>query len=193
MKRFSLLIGLVLQLILSSAYADSELSAQFSRTFTTNYVAGQCGDNVIGLVERSEDRRLNLNTARILEITNVGFSVFGLINAEFARGKGRQGAPGETNWYHHVVLEKDGLIYDYDFGNTPAVTPIAKYFEKMFLVEKKKAEGGDFYVGREEKLKTYQIVIRSGLEVTAARRTRTSQPKGETMRLEEFLRSFAID
>ena len=59
-----------------------------------------------------------------------------------ARSKGRpisggnprtQRNPGESNWYHHVVLEHEGKIWDFDFMNEPTVLKASEYFEHMFL------------------------------------------------------------
>jgi len=169
------------------AFANTELKQLFSASFSTYYVEAKCGENILGLIQRADNKKINLNTANILEISNVGFSVFGLLNAEYARAGGRHGAPGERNWYHHVVLEMDGFIYDFDFGNTPNITTTKKYFEQMFLDDKRKSEGGEFYVGREEKLKYYEIVVKPALATMYARRDRVASPSGETMRLQQFL------
>lgn len=195
-----LLFFCLLQLSISVAFADPELIKHFSKTFNSNYEAGRCGDNILQLLERAEKLQINLNGARIIEITNTGNSVFGMLNVEFARESGRlnpqypasgpRNLPGERNWYHHVVLEKDGLIYDYDFGNDPKVVPVKTYFHKMFLEEKKRSEGGEFYVGPEEKLKYYELLLRPGRETLQSRRDRQSSPTDKVLRLEDYLRDF---
>ncbi len=171
-------------------FANTELIKLFQASFNTHYEEARCGDNILGLIHRADLQKINLNNANILEITNQGFSVFGMLNAEYARASGRHGAPGERNWYHHVVLEMDGLIYDFDFGNTPQVTTTQKYIEQMFLNDKRKSEGGEFYVGREEKLKYYEITVKPALETMHARRNRVVSPDGETMRLQQFIESY---
>ena len=183
------------------SFADTELVKHFTSTFNSNYEASRCGDNILQLLERAEKLQINLNGARIIEITNTGNSVFGMVNAEFARESGRlnpqypasgfRNLPGETNWFHHVVLEKDGLIYDYDFGNNPKVVPVRTYFEKMFLTEKKRSEGGDFYVGPEEKLKYYELLLRPGIETLHSRRNRQVSPTEKVLKLADFLRDFS--
>jgi hypothetical protein len=175
------------------------LSALFNRTFTTNYVSGRCGENILRLVTDADRAGINFYNAKIIQLENKGFSVFGMLNVEMARESGRlnpaypasstfRNLPGERNWYHHVVLEMDGLIFDYDFGNAPKIIPVADYFEQMFLKEKTKAEGGEFYVGREEKLKTYKINIIDAQATLRAREQRQRSPEGEVMTLGEYLR-----
>jgi hypothetical protein len=184
----------------SFAQKNSELLRQFKTDFTKHYVENQCGSNILGFLGRAETKGININNAHILEISNKGFSLFGLINAEFARESGRlnpnsgidgiRNLPGETNWYHHVVLEMDGEIYDFDFGNSPVVLPVKAYFEKMFLDDKKASEGGERYIGRDEKLKTYEILVRPGLETIQARSENQKSPVKETLRLQDYLRGF---
>lgn len=176
---------------------NPELEKLFKNDFRKHYVQNQCGSNILEFLRRAETKGLNLYNANILEITNKGFSLFGLINAEYAREAGRlnpnssqdgmRQLPGENNWYHHVVLELDGEIYDFDFGNLPSVLTKELYFEKMFLNDKKKSEGGDHYIGREEKLKTYEILVRPGLDTLRAREERRSSPVSKTLRLKEYL------
>lgn len=184
MKTFILLLSL---LSAHATFADPKLIQEFKKTFESHYEAGKCGPNIVSLLQRASSQGINISKARILEIENKGFSVFGMLNAEYARESGPHGSAGETNWFHHVILEKDGLIYDYDFGNSPQIVSTKEYFEKMFLVEKKKAEGGDFYVGREEKLKTYEITIKSATETLKAINSRVASPEGVSMKLFQFL------
>lgn len=184
-----------------AAWSNTHLKAAFQNTFNTHYTAGRCGDNILSLLERADAQRIDLTNANIIEISNKGNSLFGLINSEFARGGGRlnptypasgpRNLPGENNWHHHVFLEQDGLIYDYDFGNEPRVVSTKAYFEKMFLIEKRTSEGGTFYIGREDKLKDYEILIRPGLETIIARRNRQASPDGERLRMGEYLRLYS--
>lgn len=181
------------------ASTTTTLQQLFVANFYTHYQEGKCGLNILGLITRAQEQGLDVSNAHIIEITNKGFSVFGLVNVEYARGAGRlnpnpdsgfRNLPGERNWYHHVVLELNGQIYDFDFGNTPAVTTVSDYFEKMFLEEKTKDQGGDFYVGRDEKQKNYKLVIRKWTEVAAAQRDRRPSPPGEEYSLGEFIQLF---
>jgi hypothetical protein len=176
---------------------NPELEKLFKNDFKKNYIQNQCGSNILNFLKRAEASGMNLYNANILEISNKGFSLFGLINAEYAREAGRlnpnssqdglRQLPGESNWYHHVVLELDGEIYDFDFGNRPSVLAKEYYFEKMFLNDKKKSEGGEHYIGREEKMKTYEILVRPGLDTLRAREERRSSPVSKTLRLKDYL------
>jgi hypothetical protein len=176
---------------------NPELEKLFKNDFKKYYIQNQCGSNILEFLRRAEAKGLNLYNANILEITNKGFSIFGLINAEYARETGRlnpnytqdgmRQLPGENNWYHHVVLELDGEIYDFDFGNQPSVLEKELYFEIMFLNDKKKSEGGGHYIGREEKLKNYEILFRPGLDTLRAREEGKSGPVSKKLRLKEYL------
>ena len=160
-----------------SAGADSatigRLTQLFERSFFSHYEAGRCGDNITQLVQMAQSQHLNLDGGFILLIQNQGYSTFGLVNAEQVRGAGRliPGLPanerryevGEKNWYHHVILYYDGVIFDFDFGNEPRVLAARDYFEQMFLNEKRQPGFGGFYVGREEKLKNYKIELQNAI------------------------------
>jgi len=196
MKR-NLICFLLIFSVNSFASKNPELLRLFKIDFKQIYVQNQCGQNILNFLKRAENSGLNVYNANILEISNKGFSLFGLINAEYAREAGRvnpnssqdgfRQSPGERNWYHHVVLELDEEIYDFDFGNQPSVLSKELYFEKMFLNDKTISEGGEHYIGREEKLKTYEILVRPGLDTIRAREESRSSPVSKTLRLKEFL------
>jgi hypothetical protein len=139
---------------------------------------------------------INLANANIVEITNAGFSVFGMVNVEQARESGRRNPdptslwrnlPGERNWYHHVVLEMDGFIFDYDFTNSPTVLSKKQYFDSMFFNELRSNQGGDFYVGREEKMKDYRIEFYDAIDGLNSFENRTRGPAKTKMTLSEYL------
>lgn len=197
MKKISFV--LLLSFTTSLFASVPEMSRLFGQTFTSNYVPGRCGDNIFRLVSAADNKGLNYYNANILIIENLGLSVFGMLNVEWARLSGAldpaypatspfRSLPGERNWYHHIVLEMDGVIYDYDFGNTPQVLSKADYFDKMFLKELKKDQGGKFYVGLKEKLTYYQVEVIDAREALRAKQTRIPQPKGVKMSLDEYLK-----
>lgn len=149
-------IGLCLLLSLSAQAAPQDLGTLFTQTFYSNYVPRRCYDNITRLLNLAEKSGIDTSNANILYITNRGYSSLGLVNAELARGKIK---PSETNWQFHAILEMNGLIYDYDFMNSPLVLSIPQYFEKMFFNERPKGTSGSFYVGREQKMKDYEVRI----------------------------------
>ena len=184
--KFMLLCLLAFISVNSFANPDYYLVEEFKKTFTTHYTEGRCGDNILGLINRAEVKGIKIENARILEITNQGLSLFGLSNAEYARQANRE--PTENNWYHHVILEQDGYIIDFDLGNKPLVTTVPEYFEKMFLDDKKQKYG--HYIGRDEKLKTYEILERPALETIVARRNKKPVPELRKIRLKDYLKEF---
>ena len=56
-------------------------------------------------------------------------------------------------------MENKGKIYDFDFGNYPEVLSVNDYFEKMFLKESDVNTHPAHKVGREIKLKDYEIKV----------------------------------
>lgn len=188
-SNFSILF-VFLFLFSATAWAQRTLKEEFHDTYVSGYVAGKCGQNILNLIGRGLDQDLDLKNAKIIEIVNKGFSMFGMVNAEYARGNRRDGNPDELNWFHHVILEKDGMIYDYDFGTSPSVLPVKAYFEKMFFIEKTVAQGASpgHYIGREEKMKTYQVTVRPALTTYDASINRQPYPPAKEMRLGEYLK-----
>jgi len=139
----------------------ARLNALFTDRFFTAYESGQCGKNVMGLLNEAHRHEVDVASARILKITNEGNTVFGMVNAELARGgrhvrHGTQRPVEESNWYHHIVLEMDCMVYDFDYLNAPTVTPLQGYLENMFLNEHPR---GKFPVGRDVKLRDYRVKI----------------------------------
>lgn len=129
----------------------------FQANFQTGYEPAKCGQNISRFVAEAKASGLDMSGARILIIKNAGFSAVGLVNAEYARSSR---GPQDTNWFHHVILEVDDHIFDFDFGNSPEVLTRARYFEKMFLEEGPRG----WVVGKEEKLNSYVIEVEATKE-----------------------------
>ena len=129
----------------------------FEKHFREQYEPRYCGKNALRFVEGLKAAGEDLQRFHIVTIENKGFSVFGMLNAERARGtRFNRPAEEERNWYHHVfVLDDQGLVYDFDFTIEPRIAPIAEYLEEMFL--KEGDEGQTFKVGRKTKLADYAL------------------------------------
>lgn len=193
MKIMTLILIALITLSTSLAQAAG-LDQIFASTFYSGYRSGYCGDNVMNLIKRANQDGVDVSRAKIVTIVNKGFTVFGMVNAEYVRNTGKllakptaeglKFAPGESNWYHHVILELDGEIYDFDFGNVPLVADAQAYFDKMFLEEKTVAQGGKFYAGAEKKLADYEITLLSAQDYLKAVRN----PNPVKMTLKDFLK-----
>lgn len=167
-----------------------KLTMLFKARFDKDYEERQCGRNIMRLLQKAQQQGINADNARMIHITNIGNSVFGMVNAERARGgyrasTGEQFPPGEVNWYFHVLLELDCLVFDFDFLNEPVVLSLHDYFELMFLDEVP-PELPFYRVGREEKLKNYEIEVYRGRDIYANPRKPNMESK---MRLEELLQT----
>lgn len=156
----------------------AEPQCQVSRIFAESYHSPevyeerQCGSNVRRLLERLPDSELE--GMKVLGIENKGFSYFGLVRALHTRDTDRHGNPRTTdkNWYHHVVMEKDGRIFDFDYG-TRALTPTVKeYCDSMFFNDDK--------VSTEKKMSDYEIQVIDAREyLTRGKDTSTKVRLGE--------------
>jgi len=137
---------------------EPETAILFDQFFRHRYVANRCGDNTENFLQSLDDRGLLPRNAKLVRIKNLGGSLFGLVNAEFAREATRLG-PGETNWGFHVAAEIDGMIYDFDFGNRPEIVSIANWIDRQWLIENPQPYPAYYRVGREEKSNTYQVEL----------------------------------
>jgi hypothetical protein len=154
-----------LLLLLSLTYTSSSLAADpikeiFYDHFYNTYVQAECGNNARRLAQAIASHD-NLADYFVVELTNEGGSVFGMVNAESARGQRFQRPEAiEANWYFHVFLvHKNGIVYDFDFGIMPRTPHFTEYIREMFLDEPecRNPNMGDFCVGEERKLKEYQL------------------------------------
>lgn len=160
----------------------SRAESLFVETWTSGYVEARCGPNIEAFVDLLEKRGIPLDQAEVVEITNGGSSMFGMINAE----RGRTSNPDSTdeqNWYHHVVLLMDGHILDFDFTGEPTILPAHEYFEQMFLDEIPNPSRAFLRVGRDDKLSDYKLKL-----FPADRYTKSGGRENPTeLRLHEFL------
>ena len=165
---------LLLLLPLGSA-ADER--AIFEDYFHRHYQARQCGSNTLGLARAIRERTGSASCFQIVTLENRGLTVFGMVNAEHARGERfRRPAAVEANWYHHVFLvDARGFVYDSDFGTEPTVVPLAEYVERMFLDEAEcaKPQYGEFCAGRDKKLADYELTVADAEEALTQRKPAT--------------------
>lgn len=150
---------LVFSAVLSTAVFSNDLSGLFEEHFRKHYKESSCGDNILRFARAAKALLGKADSLLVVVIANKGNSVFGLVNAEVARGERfKKPVETESNWYHHVILLDDaGRVYDFDYGIEPKITPIEEYLEKMFLDEPEcqQPRYGEFCGGRENKLGEY--------------------------------------
>ncbi len=141
----------------------------FERNFVSEYRRGRCGANILELLREAKRQGLDLRGAQVIRLKNEGNSMFGMINAEWAREAGSRNPsfpklgpsrlPGEKNWDFHVLLVRAGRVYDLDFGNDPRTPDWGSYLEKMFLSEA--PAGAGHFVGKARKLSDYRAALLS--------------------------------
>jgi len=151
----------------------------FKEAFFADYEARYCGQNIKRFLTKLPEAELE--GARVLGIENKGFSWFGMVRALHARDTKNNGEPFVTdrNWYHHVVLEKDGKIFDFDYGIVPSTPGVQEYFDKMFFQK-------DDKVRPEEKMKDYEVQVIDAREYVAG-----DKDTSTTVRFAEYLGGWA--
>jgi len=140
---------------------DCAVADRFREVFFRGYQERMCGQNIRHFITRFPDPK-QLQGAKVLGIENKGFSYFGMVRAMNTRDTTFSGELRVTdkNWHHHVVLEKDGRIFDFDYGIEPQTPTVEEYFDKMFLRCDK--------VRPHEKLKDYQVQVIDAEEYATA-------------------------
>ncbi len=154
----------------------------FQETFHTDlYQSRKCGENIRRLLERVSNSE-DFKDAKVLGIKNEGVSYFGMVRATHVRSSNNQGQPRTTdmNWYHHVVLEKDGKIYDFDFGVEPQAPTVEEYFQTMFFDDTK--------VKAQEKKNGYSIQV-----IEAQEYLHQKSDSSEKLRLGDYLARHGLD
>lgn len=161
---------------IDTASSKVDVDGEFKDFFEKGYEPRFCGKNIKKFVAQLPPSEQE--GAKVLGIENKGFSYFGMVRAMHARDTKGDGTPYATdrNWYHHVVLEKDGKIYDFDFGIEPKVLSVPQYFSKMFFTN-------DKHVKPEEKRKDYEVQV-----IDAAQYVSGTQDSSTKMRLGEYLK-----
>jgi len=178
---FQILFTFVLCTVGFAAPAD-EARELFQKHYYEHYEERRCGQNVLSLAKALPAA----SGFYVVTIENKGFSVFGMVNAEAARGQSfRKPANVEANWYHHVILVDDrGFVYDMDYTIEPSVVSMEEYLEKMFLDEPEceKSGTGEFCGGRENKMKEYQLESTPADDVIHRRKVEPKRAKlGEVL------------
>jgi hypothetical protein len=134
-------------------FANPAIEAVFRDHFENEYIPNKCGQNIENFVRALDAEGLLPASAKIVKLDDeYGGSMFGMLNAEYARNATTRG-PGETNWYHHVVAEIDGKIYDFDFGNQPEIITTREWLDRQWLQENENPYPAFYRVGRKAKLK----------------------------------------
>ncbi len=163
--------------------STSALTPLFEQRFQTAYAPGRCADNILRLIVAARAAGISLKDSRVLLMENLGGSLFGYMNVELARDEYE---PRERQWSYHVVLEHDGMIFDFDYTNQPRVESIATYFERMFLDEDPKPRNG-FFVGREIKLNEYGFKIYPALTYLEIKERMEKLPELKPVRMRAYL------
>ena len=129
--------------------------------YYSDYKAQQCQENIRRFIKAAKEAGYDFSYAKVIVLRNKGISALGQVNARFARSSNMNISPRERNWRFHVFLERDGLIYDFDYSNQPQILSVKDYFEKMFFNPK---GINRFKITKEEKLNEYTIELYNAYE-----------------------------
>ncbi len=162
MLRQILLATIICFSLSSAGVAANTVEEMFHENFLTQYTGGRCFQNSLNFARAVESEFSAAESLTLVSLKNVGFSTFGMINAEKTRGsRFEKLSVEESNWYHHVfIMDEKGYVYDFDFGIEPNVIHISEYLEDMYLNEPectKKGFSGRFCGGRKSKLTEYEF------------------------------------
>lgn len=135
----------------------------FEKLYLDSYIPGKCGINILTFFKRLESEGLEIQGLSLVYLENKGFSVFGMVNAEKARAQINGTLKSEEkNWYHHIfAIDRNGMVYDFDYTESPKPTPFRKYIEDMYLNENEclNPKAAEFCAGRKDKLADYQLKL----------------------------------
>ena len=190
---YILLISLSFQTLAADLKGITKI---FKNSFwSSHYEEGYCGKNIENLVTKAIEARLDLDGAEIVQITDEGGWMFGMVNALAAREGGRlitpasaspARSPGEKNWYFHVVLLVDGKVLDYDFTNQVKILPLKDYLNAMFIPVSKMSD----LEYKKSKMKSYKITTYPAEDYILRREQRL--PVSE-IEVESYLRDYLPD
>jgi len=183
----------IIKFLLINIFQASALAADikalkklFESTWTTNYVEGRCGLNIENLVSKAMDENIDLSGAQIIGLKDIGGWMFGMVNAVQAREATRFG-PGETNWYFHVFLLAEGMVFDYDFTNSPRIININEYMHEMYLPKEKWKD----LKYKESKMKLFELELYPAEDYLYRLRARQSRSEVATkIRFKDYMPSF---
>jgi hypothetical protein len=177
----------------SIAFGDARdrLDILFETHFHEHYEPRHCGRNITRFLKAALKQDRHVDDLNVVTIENKGFSMFGLVNAEKARGwRFSVSSSVEKNWYHHVIaLDDSGYVYDFDYTTSPTPIHIEEYLESMFLDEPEcqRPYSGHFCIGRDTKLSDYEFTIMRALDFIQRKNNVVKQ----SVRMEKILNDWS--
>lgn len=155
--------------LLSANSALASIQTVFEKNYFDSYRPGKCGLNVLNFFERLQSVGEDIRGLSLVYLENQGHTVFGMVNAEKARASlhGKL-TTEEKNWYHHqFAIDRNGMVYDFDYSSSPKPTPLRKYVDDMYLNEDEclSPKTAEFCAGRKNKLADYQLKLYEAKDV----------------------------
>ena len=102
---------------------ESLIEAIFRKCWYGHYESGLCPLNVRRFLTKLERENGSLDDFRVLVIRKADGT---RIEPHFPRNQ------RTTTWTFHVLAERKGLIYDFDYGSSPTGVPASTYFQAQF-------------------------------------------------------------
>lgn len=205
--RAYLMVFLICFLSMSFAFADdNKVKELFENTFySDHYQESLCATNITSFVQLAHRSGIDVSRFNILYIDDFGELYPTGVKAYRARNQGsflpdfhlyqptNNKLPikeaGEINWLIHVVLEVNGMIYDFDYTNEPKVVDVKSYFEDMFMP--RHILESSHIPNLSKKIKNdYTVEIVTAAEYFEFLRTRISKSPYNKTSLNKFLKRY---
>jgi len=130
--------------IFASKYADQEI-----------YKLDWCCDNIYRLLGEYAKAGLDVSNMNVLYL--IPEAKKGTVQPLQPRDMKVQGG----GWYYHVILERDGMIYDFDFQTQPIVVPLREYFSSMYEYFRLTPERVERrFLGFQKKIPSTRLLVR---------------------------------
>jgi hypothetical protein len=142
MPNWSLVFLAILSLSSSAQAADVEgLAHLFKQEFVSGYESGRCQYNTRFFTAKAQSQGIDLEGALYITIEGYG-------DISYYHGRTKSGqAPSSGIWFHHYFLivpsdgvrspefspERNYIVIDFDFGNTPKLVDLKTYLSEMFM------------------------------------------------------------
>ncbi len=172
MKSFIMLFLLVVH-----AYSSIE-SELFEKNWENPLIESRyCGRNSMNFIKWLHEAGVELEKTQIWQVTNQGFSYFGLVKYYQNRWSGFIPSNIDPNyltntsggWHYHAFVVHQGNVYDFSYKEKPTIIPLKEYLHDMFTV--RYDLGKENWLKRKyslELVKKYQIIAVNGLDVIKA-------------------------
>lgn len=139
---FFMRVLLLYLLLASTGIFAGTCDETFTQLFYSSYRPGCCYENIWNFTRSLSEKQVDLSHAKVILLFIPEETLVALDTRDAWK-----------EWKFHLVLENEGVIYDFDFTPTPAPLDFGTYFESMFKA-KSDAWGLD---KQPDKIRVYEL------------------------------------